>query len=141
MEITADLIERFTADLADRKIHINGISGAWGPALVDLLPQAHGDKDHPISTLVLASETIYALPTLVPFTETLVSILRTAERNGGSASGMVAVKEVYFGLGGGVNDFVKELTKVGGQSEILWEKTGVGVGRVILGVNLRRGLV
>lgn len=137
IEITPELIERFTIDLADRKIHIYGISGAWGPALVDLLPQMHGDEDHPVKTLVLASETIYATSTLASFTETLISIMRIAERNGGTGHGMVAVKLVYFGVGGGVDDFKKELTKLGGQSEVLWETTGVGVGRVILGVSLR----
>ena len=141
IEITPELIERFTIDLADRKIHIYGISGAWGPALVDLLPQMHGDKDHPVKTLVLASETIYATSTLAAFTETLTSILRIAERNGGTGLGMVAVKQVYFGVGGGADDFKKELTKLGGQSEVLWMTPGMGVGRVVLGVSLRLGQV
>ena len=139
IEITPELIERFTIDLADRKIHIYGISGAWGPALVDLLPQMHGDKDHPVKTLVLASETIYATSTLMSFTETLISIMRIAARNGGTGRGMVAVKQVYFGVGGGVDDFKKELFKLGGQSEVLWETLGMGVGRVILGVSLGIG--
>ena len=141
IEITPELIERFTVDLADRKIHIYGISGAWGPALVDLLPQMYGDNDHPVKTLVLASETIYATSTIVSFTETLVSIMRIAERNGGTGRGMVAVKQVYFGVGGGVDEFKKELTRVGGQSKVLWELPGMGVGRVILGVRLSSGQI
>lgn len=141
IDVTPEIIERFTTDLAERKIHINGVSGAWGQALVDLLPRIHGDRDHPVSTLVLASETIYAIPTLTPFTETLTTILRNAESDGNSASGMVAVKQVYFGVGGGVDDFLKELAKFGGHPEILRETTGVGVGRVILGVRLTKGQV
>ena len=139
IEITPELTNRFLCDLADRNIRINAISGAWGPDFLDLVPQVHGEDNMQAATLVLASETIYALPTLVPFTETLVSILRTAEKSGGTASGMVAVKQVYFGVGGGAEDFLRELNKIGGQSEVLWEKEGVGVGRVILGVEMRLG--
>ena len=139
IEITSELTNRFVCDLADRNIRINAISGAWGPDFLDHVPRIHGEDNIEAATLVLASETIYALPTLIPFTETLVSILRTAEKRGGTACAMVAVKQVYFGVGGGVEDFLRELKKIGGQSEVVWEKEGVGVGRVILGVELRFG--
>lgn len=138
-EITPELTDRFMCELADRNIRIDAISGAWGQEFLGLVPQAKSDEHNHATTLVLASETIYALPTLVPFTETLISILRAAEKNGGTASGMVGVKQVYFGVGGGVEDFVRELNKIGGQSELLWELDGVGVGRVILGVSIRLG--
>lgn len=138
IDVTPEILGRFTTDLAERKIHIKGVSGAWGQALVDLLPRIQGDGERPVSTLVLASETIYAVPTLIPFTETLTTILQNAESDGNFAFGMVAVKLVYFGVGGGVDDFLEELGKLEGQSEILWEKTGVGVGRVILGVKLMK---
>ena len=138
-EITPELTDRFMCDLADRNIRIDAVSGAWGPEFLGLVPQAQSDERNHATTLVLASETIYALSTLVPFTETLVAILRAAEKNGGEASGMVAVKQVYFGVGGGVEDFSRVLNKIGGQSELLWELEGVGVGRVILGVRIRLG--
>lgn len=138
-EITPELTDRFMCELADRNIRVDAISGAWGQEFLGLVPQAKSDEHNHATTLVLASETIYALPTLVPFTETLVAILRAAEKNGGEASGMVAVKQVYFGVGGGVEDFSRELNKIGGQPELLWELDGVGVSRVILGVRIRLG--
>lgn len=140
LEITRELTDRFICDLTDQNIRVTAISGAWGPEFVDLLPRVQGDENKQAATMILASETIYALPTLKPFTETLVSIMRTALKDGASASGLVAVKQIYFGVGGGVEDFVRELRRNGGESEILWEKEGVGMGRVILEVKMRLGL-
>ena len=140
IELTPQLTDRFLKDLANRNITINALSGPWGPDFLDLLPQISNDVEKKVTTMVLASETIYSLTTLIPFTQTLISIIRTAIRNGGSAFGMVAAKQVYFGVGGGVEDFIREVKSIGGYSKTLWEREGTGVGRVVLGVYLELGL-
>jgi hypothetical protein len=43
---------------------------------------------------------------------------------------LVASKKVYFGVGGGVIEFLEELDKYNSSAEVVWE--GRQVGRVIL---------
>jgi len=85
--------------------------------------------------MVLASETIYSLATLSSFVETLLSVLQTSIAGGTSAVGLVAAKKVYFGVGGGVDEFVRVLAEHDGKANVVWESKGAGVGRVILEVS------
>ncbi|KAF8056660.1 hypothetical protein FPV67DRAFT_1611377 [Lyophyllum atratum] len=77
--------------------------------------------------VVVTSETIYR-------TESVPALLGLMRRAGGGAGTcFVAAKVVYFGVGGGVNEFVGAVQEEGGRVEGCWEG-GVGVGRRVLRV-------
>ena len=75
--------------------------------------------------LILSSEGIYSPKSLPLFTSVLLACL------GGNA--LVASKKVYFGVGGGVTEFLNELAKHNRSAEVVWE--GGQVARVILQVS------
>ncbi|KAL4902526.1 hypothetical protein BDW74DRAFT_180630 [Aspergillus multicolor] len=131
LDITPELLERFQADIARRGITVSFISGAWSPLFVELVfssPELAGYR-----TLVLASETIYSPASLVAFSETLLALLRRSESGGSRA--LVAAKKVYFGVGGGIDEFLAVLRDVAGAEVAVEEQMNVksaGVGRIIL---------
>ncbi|OJJ46280.1 hypothetical protein ASPZODRAFT_66941 [Penicilliopsis zonata CBS 506.65] len=137
LDITPELVEAFQTDLAQRGIIINFISGAWSPAFVDLAfsPVAQS----PMMTLVLASETIYSPASLQAFTDTLVELLRRSGTMEASTSkAYIAAKRVYFGVGGGVDEFLEVLKGSTGGELAVSEKVDIkseGVGRVILEIS------
>ena len=47
---------------------------------------------------------------------------------------LVAAKVLYFGVGGGLSDFVEAIQKVGGTPEIVLERR-VGVGRKVIRIH------
>ncbi len=133
LDITPELLELFLSDLQQKNITIEAISGAWGKGFVELL----SGKDGPRRMLVLASETIYSPASLGVFTETLLELLKGDERAEGTA--LVAAKRVYFGVGGGVDDFCRGLQQMGGEAHevpSVAEDGGGGVSRVVLEVSL-----
>jgi protein-histidine N-methyltransferase len=137
LDITPDLLSAFQTDLARRGITISFVSGAWSPSFVDLVfssPELVG-----FSTLILASETIYSPASLRAFSETLLALLRRPFAAGSRA--LVAAKKVYFGVGGGVDEFLGVLRMVsdGGVSVKVEERLDVkseGVGRTILEIDI-----
>ncbi|RAK91308.1 hypothetical protein BO79DRAFT_191349 [Aspergillus costaricaensis CBS 115574] len=145
LDITPTLIQSFQEDLSARGISISFISGAWSPAFVDLVFSSTTSSTQEVlysQTLVLASETIYSPASLGAFSETLVALLRRAAPGGQqqSAAALVAAKKVYFGVGGGVDEFLAVLGGVAGTLGVevdVQERLDVkseGVGRVVLGV-------
>lgn len=88
----------------------------------------------PSNTLILASETIYSPASITAFTNTLIHILSTVESRGSEACALVAAKKVYFGVGGGVDEFLEVLAARGGTGKVVWESFGGGVERLILEV-------
>ena len=142
LEISQSLLKQFAESLKNLHINISAVSGGWGPALADLLMQQYPSQHSPSAaeprlpcdTLILASETIYSPSSILPFVKTLLSLLQAAEEMGGRARAWIAAKKVYFGVGGGVDDFVATLTEMGGEVKVVWETEGDGVGRVILEV-------
>ncbi|BCS03818.1 protein-histidine N-methyltransferase [Aspergillus luchuensis] len=143
LDITPTLIQSFQDDISARGITISFISGAWSPAFVDLVFFSTQEVTYS-QTLVLASETIYSPASLGAFSETLVALLRRAAAAPGgqqqSAAALVAAKKVYFGVGGGVDEFLAVLGGVAGTLGVevdVQERLDVkseGVGRVVLGV-------
>ncbi|EGE01120.1 mitotic exit network interactor 1 [Trichophyton equinum CBS 127.97] len=136
LEIDRDLLESFVRDLSDHGITLSFISGGWSPEFVDLclgkqeITEPETMSDHQQTTmgrrtLILASETIYSPPSLLPFTETLVSLMRKALSVEGSSiaqghppvRALISAKKVYFGVGGGVSEFLSTLRDVGGSEE------------------------
>ena len=158
LEITPEVIEDFKSALVKRGISLDFISGAWSPDFVDsVLSQAPvldpSSSERLRRTLILASETIYSPASLGVFSETLTALLRrgsVSKAGSESTSGaraFVAAKRVYFGVGGGVDEFLSALKEVEGTGEVRGEAVKVngkfdvedgGVGRVILDIGLGR---
>ncbi|KAI9788450.1 MAG: hypothetical protein M1816_006886 [Peltula sp. TS41687] len=138
LEITPALLARFELDLQQRGIVIDTVSGGWGDEfLSELLPlwseEEEGEQCSTrtrTQTLVLASETIYSPESLPAFIRVLAG---TVGRGGAgerpAAVGLVAAKKVYFGVGGGVDDFVSAWEGVGGRAETAVEVDGQGQGQ------------
>ncbi|CBF84871.1 hypothetical protein AN1445.2 [Aspergillus nidulans FGSC A4] len=136
LDITPDLVERFQSDLAHRGITVSFISGAWSPSFVELVfssPELAGYR-----TLILASETIYSPASLAAFSETLLMLLRRSSQSNHASRALVAAKKVYFGVGGGVDEFLTILRSVADGNVDVGERMDVksaGVGRTILEVS------
>ena len=135
LDITPSLLAHFQKDLSDMSIYLKGLSGSWGDDFCRLL-NLHNDSmlGENIEILLLASETIYSPSSIAPFTEVLMRTLRGAESAGGKAVALVAAKRVYFGVGGGVDEFLRVLKNISGKANAVWESAGPGIGRVILEV-------
>ena len=144
--------------LVNARTSINFISGAWGPAFVDLVSPSPPPtitttlekaaaaaaaeaistkpkpKPRPRPILILSSETIYSPLSLQPFVTTLLSLLQRSRHHDSMA--LVAAKKIYFGVGGGVDNFMSLVREQGGLVEVLKDINDGGVGRVILKVTL-----
>jgi protein-histidine N-methyltransferase len=132
LDITPELIEEFKAHLEERGISIEFVSGAWSPEFVDLVFSS-GDVSR--KTLILASETIYSPASLTAFSETLSALLRRSSTASTKSRALVAAKKVYFGVGGGVDEFLAVLNSVWTNELDVQQKLNVqseGVGRVVL---------
>lgn len=140
LEISPTDLQNFETSLSKDNIIISTISGAWGPKFIELASSS-AVSQIPVSypeireeTLILASETIYSPATTNSFVSTLLGLLEAAEAQGRTAKALIAAKKVYFGIGGGVDDFIATLQENGGQASIVWELEGDGVDRAILEV-------
>ena len=137
IETKPDAVQQFEDDLAKMKVTVTAISGSWTPELAGMVSSTYrvtSGTSH--ETIVLASETIYSPATIRSFTETLLSILGKAQEQGSTAKALVAAKRVYFGVGGGIDEFLRVLGGLGGRGHVVWESQGAGVGRVIIEVTL-----
>lgn len=135
LEITPDLLSRFVSDLSLKNIHVSGISGAWNHAFSGLVRSFdYPQQGRATETIVLASETIYSPASIRAFCDTLISVLEQGKAFGGTAIAFIAAKRIYFGVGGGVDEFLRILEEVGGEARMVWEAEDTGVGRVIMRV-------
>ncbi|KAG6899944.1 hypothetical protein C0993_005067 [Termitomyces sp. T159_Od127] len=120
--ITSELKSAFLASLKTYKIHLKFFSGSWTS-----FPVAPYD-------IVLTSETIYRSESLAQF---LALLKGSASVQGKQKKKvhlcLVAAKILYFGVGGGVEDFVARVKEQGGSVENVWEVTS-GVGRRVMSV-------
>jgi protein-histidine N-methyltransferase len=134
LDITPELVQEFKDDLAQRGISVDFVSGAWSPEFADLVfSSGEGARE----TLVLASETIYSPASLAAFSETLLALLRRSNTASVKSRALVAAKKVYFGVGGGVDEFLAVLGNVCANELDVQQKLNVqseGVGRVVLEV-------
>ncbi|MCJ1315448.1 hypothetical protein MMC15_000767 [Xylographa vitiligo] len=153
LDISPALTSSFTTALQDAGIHISTISGAWGPTFLSLLSTTSIDGrandensaavHRPKMTLILASETIYSPSSIREFTQTVLALLKAnSQRPTDRAVALVAAKRVYFGVGGGVDEFLAVLAEMGGSARCVWDSSeadggGHGVGRCILEVGLQ----
>ncbi|KAL2854303.1 hypothetical protein BJY01DRAFT_205879 [Aspergillus pseudoustus] len=132
LDITPELLSAFETDLAKRGITVSFVSGAWSPSFVDLVFSS--TELAGFITLVVASETIYSPASLHAFSKTLLDLLR---RPSAGSRALVAAKKVYFGVGGGVDEFLAVLRTVSETSpsvkvEERLDVKSEGVGRIIL---------
>ncbi len=143
--ITPQLKSAFLESLASLNINLRFFSGSW-------------DTFNPLQTagetgydIILTSETIYRTESLGPLInlmhsactgkppptlEGLVSNLNISESNSSESRPylcLVAAKVLYFGVGGGVSDFLEAVGGHKGRVETVLERT-VGVGRKIMRV-------
>ncbi|KAJ5337685.1 hypothetical protein N7452_004413 [Penicillium brevicompactum] len=135
LDITPELVEEFKTDIAQRGITVDFVSGAWSPDFVDLVFSSSDGSSR--KTLVLASETIYSPASLTAFSETLLALLRRSNTESTKSRALIAAKKVYFGVGGGVDEFLSVLNNVCAGELNVQEKLNVqseGVGRVVLEV-------
>ncbi|KAJ5092187.1 hypothetical protein NUU61_007057 [Penicillium alfredii] len=133
LDVTPELLDEFKTDLAQRGITVDFISGAWSPEFVDFVLSASGVAER--RTLVLASETIYSPASLTAFSETLLALLRRSNSASTRSRALVAAKKVYFGVGGGVDEFLAVLRNTSADELDVEQKLDVqseGVGRVVL---------
>ncbi|ODH52516.1 hypothetical protein GX48_01296 [Paracoccidioides brasiliensis] len=170
LDIDPALISSFQDDLRARGISLSFISGAWSPAFVELAlathpqtPDASAPSPKKSKLLILASETIYSPSSIHPFSETLLTLLHRGASGSASASeaaptgvdspseskfkALIAAKKVYFGVGGGIEEFLDVMRDVtcrqGAESDgdgfFVKERVEVkdkGVGRVVLEVGV-----
>ena len=135
LEITPDLLSCFLDDLSSKNIHVSGISGAWNHAFNNLIrPFDHLQRQRATETIVLASETIYSPASIRAFSDTLLSVLGQGKASGGTAIAFIAAKRIYFGVGGGVDEFLGILEELGAEAKTVWEGEDTGVGRIIMQV-------
>ena len=134
LEITQDLLATFLNDLLTKRISIRCISGAWGDAFSELISQGYAiDKgEQAMDTMILASETIYSPSSTLHFAGVLTQILQEAKYASRKCQALLGAKRIYFGVGGGVDEFLATLDPSKSTAQTVWESPGHGVGRVIL---------
>ncbi|RMD42108.1 hypothetical protein DV735_g2983, partial [Chaetothyriales sp. CBS 134920] len=121
---------RLVSDLESKAVNVGFIAGSWGPELAELALSEQPSGSRP-NLLVLASETIYAPGSLLVFVQTLQQFL-----NSGAPSVviLVAAKQLYFGVGGGVEEFARVAAENGLAVELVSQVPSAGVSRVILSI-------
>lgn len=149
LSVTKELKQAFLASLKARKIAIRFFSGSWETFDLKL---TGGSYD-----LLITSETIYRKDSLVALSKILdegcsttdseatkamenLSISKDNERSAAGDQGalcLVAAKILYFGVGGGISDFVDFVTRTKcgrkGDVKTVLEKLA-GVGRRVLSI-------
>ena len=139
LTVTKELLDAFTASLDAHKVRLCFLAGSWS-SLREKLPH----QGRPPYDIVLASETIYRTEALDAF----LGVLRTAIAKPMAAAAadatslcdqevvrpplcLVAAKVLYFGVGGGVQGFVRAVEGKHGTVRTVWEHRE-GVGRIIM---------
>ncbi|KAI0039750.1 hypothetical protein FA95DRAFT_990366 [Auriscalpium vulgare] len=126
------LLAAFNSSLIAHRIRLRFISGAWDTLnLASPLPDAADSRPPNAFDLVLTSETIYKPESLPP----LLRVLRdaTASPLARQPLCLVAAKLVYFGVGGGVEEFLRAVESSGGSVVNVWERRE-GIGRRVMQV-------
>ncbi|CAN3371534.1 hypothetical protein DIURU_003861 [Diutina rugosa] len=88
--LTKELLDQFLTALNQNQVNIELISGSWGSQFMEIVPEVD---------VVLTSETIYHEETL-PLVAEMIGKWQPAVA-------VVAAKNIYFGVGGSVAEFVR----------------------------------
>lgn len=164
LTFTPELLNAFQACLSEHKLHLRFFIGSWDG--FDVASVWHSSPSSTADTtkrsyydIVLTSETIYridSLPALLRVLRAASSVLteKTLEQQTAGLSldssklkrwevqsmCLIAAKVLYFGVGGGVQDFIRTVEggqedvgegKDNGRVETVWERKD-GVGRKIM---------
>ena len=135
LTVTQGLLDAFTASLDAHKVRLRFFAGSWASLREKLACQGKPPYD-----IVLASETIYRPRSL----DTFLGVLRAATATPAGAVAvsdevvqpplcLIAAKVLYFGVGGGVQGFVRAVEAENGTIRTVWEHRE-GVGRIIMQV-------
>ncbi|ODQ52879.1 hypothetical protein SAICODRAFT_30340 [Saitoella complicata NRRL Y-17804] len=123
IDVTDEDKAAFLNDLEMKNVHITLLSGGWGEEMLGYM--------NPAPSVLLASETIYSPNSLPAFTDVLNGCCLLGSQ------ALVAAKKVYFGVGGGIDEFKRA---VEGRNVMTWEPVDEvstqGVARTILKVNV-----
>jgi protein-histidine N-methyltransferase len=127
LTVTPALLAAFRTSLDARRVYLRFFSGGWTSLRARLGIREVGRSPYDV---VLASEMIYRTDALGPF----LGVLRAAT----AASPqlplcLIAAKVLYFGVGDGVQEFVRAAEEERGTVHIVWEHRE-GVGRRIMRV-------
>ncbi|EGN92498.1 hypothetical protein SERLA73DRAFT_190980 [Serpula lacrymans var. lacrymans S7.3] len=142
VSITPELITSFQESLRTYAVHLRFFSGSWKS--FDLL-QSAGKYN-----IVLTSETVYRTENLPSLVRLMHGACRYPFRDASASADdsseyicLVAAKVVYFGVGGGIAEFMRAVEdtpmdkvgggKGGGTVETVWEKR-TGIARKIMRV-------
>jgi protein-histidine N-methyltransferase len=132
--VTQGLLDAFTASLDAHKVHLRFFAGSWAS-----LREKLSCQEKPPYDIVLASETIYRPQSLDAFLGVLCSATATPAAVAVSDEVvqpplcLVAAKMLYFGVGVGVQGFVRAVEGENGTLRTVWEHRE-GVGRIIMQV-------
>ncbi|KAK9368931.1 hypothetical protein V1509DRAFT_621923 [Lipomyces kononenkoae] len=137
LEITPELISQFIEFLKVNNIAVKFISGSWDSVgFSQLLGYSYPmtDDEQIKYSLVLASETIYSLSTISSFTSLFLDCITYWGTSSARAGALVAAKEIYFGVGGTVRQFIELVRKLGGKIATVRRIAGrsSGIARVVL---------
>ena len=121
IEINLDLLNKFKHDLKNYNINLQFSYGAWRSLNMN-------DK----YDLILSSETIYQSSSL----QSLVNLIKSISNT--NTEVLISCKSVYFGVGGGVHQFINVIENVNsGKCQIIWASNdNSGVIRNIIKVKL-----
>lgn len=125
--VDEDDVEMVLNMFEDVDVQVEFVSGAWSQEFVQLVKRDDNMKDARL--LLLASETIYSPDSLGVFSQTVLDLLKSSKEE---KRAYIAAKKVYFGVGGGVQEFEEEAGKLGGKLKTVLDVRSAGVGRVIL---------
>ncbi|XBW38655.1 hypothetical protein QEN19_004243 [Hanseniaspora menglaensis] len=106
--ISAAFIDLFINYLNSNNIQINFAKGSWSNDLINIIDQ----NMSPENRLILTSETIYQPDTMPLLTETIMKL----KENGSNNKIILATKDIYFGVGGNLVDFITLLKSKYSQS-------------------------
>ena len=137
VEITPDVRQHFVEEMSARNVDICGISGSWDEQFSNIvMPCEEGQRRETVSILILASETIYSPSSIRSFTRVLMKLLKNSSDVDRTGMALVAAKRIYFGVGGGIDEFLRVVESMGGLGSVVWETKDLGVGRVIMKILL-----
>ncbi|KAI5963577.1 uncharacterized protein KGF55_002457 [Candida pseudojiufengensis] len=107
--ITTNLINEFLKQLKDSNTEIKLISGSWGKEFNDLVSKYH-------INFIISSETIYSTVTLPIVAESIKIILSDSatffKNNGKTFMCLLAAKNIYFGVGGSIVEFLSHFKSI-----------------------------
>ncbi|KAH3667286.1 hypothetical protein OGAPHI_002935 [Ogataea philodendri] len=120
IDVTEQLVARFKEQLDSQQIGVSFVSGSWGRGFATQL-----DRLVTAPTLAVSSETIYSPQHLPVVAQLITDLTRTS-----SCRSLVAAKDIYFGVGGSVTEFLRCLDNSPVNYSV--EKINAGVQRSLI---------